>query len=266
MAMANRTSFGCRVPTAEITDDPLTLEETIRGAYHLFSGPAPTGLGACTVCCLPPEIERRMLSGSRSAISRDDLVTWSTSAFGGDQAVVAAALRWLLPRMMELIAQGEDIDYKNNLALNRLKLGGFPEDWSAEEVALIQRFGEVTCAEAVKQRWAAGQGMRPALDDYLCMCARAPLDIPWVLQAVSECADADLVMALHPEPRTPSILFTTFWERDEGFTPEPAIEQILAWYRSPIMLARMTDVAADTGQPAEIRRRAEVLFDDMCAR
>lgn len=249
--------------------EPLDIHALVREAYRRFDC-APGDVGVCTACnvCMPPEMARKMLSMPVPEIPLDWLHTWFGSAIAFEIGYQRNhPVRWLLPRVMDLLTEGQDVDdFQCDMALNRLRYAGFPEAWEPADAKLVRDFCVALCRYRVGR--AAWDGLVPTLDDYLCMAARATIDLHPILRELESCDTADLVLALHPDRFSPKVLWTTFWEDDpaDDLDLSEAREAVRAWYASEAMTERFLDFASGAAGTAELRRRAEVLAEDTLSR
>jgi len=119
-------------PTAE-------LRAAVAQAYDVFARfPEPRfPLGVCLACCVSPEIERELRQWKLPALTAHHLYEYNASAKPMQQSV--AELGHLLPRMLDLIAAGEEVHHSTELFLSRL--GNCPVgSWRVDEQAVLDRF------------------------------------------------------------------------------------------------------------------------------
>ena len=247
--------------------EPLDIQTLVREAYRRFDC-VPGDVGVCTACCMPPDVARQMQSMPVSEIPLDWLRTWYGSAVAFEIGYRKNhPMRWLLPRVMDLLASGHDVDdYQCDMALNRLRYSGFPAEWDDADAKLVRDFCVALCRHRLE--CAEWDSLGPTLDDYLCMAARAPVDLRPVLRELETCDTANLAHALHPDRHGPTVLWTTFWEDDkhDELDLSEARETVRAWYSNDAMTGRFLDFASGTAGDAELRRRAEVLAEDTLSR
>lgn len=247
--------------------EPLDINALVREAYRRFAC-TPDDVGVCTACCMPPEMADQMLGKPVSGIQLEWLHTWYGSAIAFEIGYQRNhPMRWLLPRVMDLLAEGADVDnYQCDMALNRLRYSGFPDAWDPADAELVRDFCIALCRHRVGR--AEWDSLGPTLDDYLCMAARASVGLDPVLRELETCDTANLVLALHPDRFSPKVLWTTFWEDDpaDGLDLSGAREAVRAWYASEAMTERFLDFATGSAGDAERRRRAEVLAEDTLSR
>ena len=115
------------------------LPAVVAQAYRAFRRhAAPTGLlDVCTHCCVPVEIERQLREWPMTRLTGRHFYEYNISAKSEIQP--PQELGYLLPRMLELLAAGEEIHHSVELSLDRL--GSCPKDsWNADELAVLDRF------------------------------------------------------------------------------------------------------------------------------
>lgn len=217
--------------------DPLTpaLIAALGVAWRVFDRPAPANLGVCTACCMAPALAAEILATPARALTPHHLREWLAAAY--DNRPERAPLLWLLPRMFELLAEGQEISHLGpEVVLARLPATGFPESWPQDEVDAVQSF----CLALFDQKLAAREG----IDGWLCMIARSGLDIRPFLDRLWALPDADLAALLDacwikpgPVGRIP---FTAFW------SDVPARAEVWAWYTAPELASRLFCAGAET--------------------
>lgn len=207
---------------------PDRLDEVIADAWRVFDLPKPATTGVCVNCCMDPGIEADFLNHPARDLPLSYIRDWFFAAFTDDLGF--AQMGWLLPRILELLAAGEEVVYTGNeVALARLPRTGFPENWPAPAVAIVNRFarGFLSLRIAEQSR---------DLDMWLCMFGEGGVEMPPLLALLDELDDAALADLLHAnwfEGSWSGIPFDAFWSR------EPARSQVWAWYTSAELDDRM---------------------------
>lgn len=215
---------------------PDALKAAIDEAWQVFDIPAPATTGVCEHCCMDPKIEADFLRRPARDLSLDYVRDWYFAAFTDD--ISHNHVAWFLPRVMELLADGEDVAIVGNeTAFSRLPLTGFPDRWPERQVAAINRFAlaflEMKLATDPPMGWAD-------LDCLLCMFGEGLIDIGPLLRRLEALSDDDLAALLHRtwfHSQIGSIPFDAFWSR------EPAKSMAWNWYTSAALLARMERAA-----------------------
>jgi len=95
------------------------------------------GLDACTYCCMDPKLEAEMLRMPLRQITAHHFYEYNCAAKGPEQPV--DEVKYLLPRMMELLASGVDIHHSMELAIQRLGSSDAAQ-YSAQEREAIDAF------------------------------------------------------------------------------------------------------------------------------
>ncbi|PJK09491.1 hypothetical protein CO614_09870 [Lysobacteraceae bacterium NML120232] len=121
------------------------LAEAIERCYQAFGDyPVPSELDVCTQCCMAPEMEAQMRKLPLRDIPAEYFHVYNSSAKADVQR--ADEVGYFLPRMLELIAQGEELHYSTEMYLVRLERcpkGGFtPLQWQAVQAAAEAVFAE----------------------------------------------------------------------------------------------------------------------------
>jgi hypothetical protein len=116
------------------------LQAVIADAYRTFGHyRKPTGhLDACTYCCMSAELEQEMRGLPLAQLTGEHFYAYNTAAWG-DPVQPADELKYLLPRMLALMAEGVDVHHSVELSLDRVgrcASGSF----SSAEAASLDRF------------------------------------------------------------------------------------------------------------------------------
>lgn len=95
------------------------LKNTIVDCYRQFAGyDAPSELDVCTACCVELKIEEEMRTLPLSELTEKHFYQYNSSAKGDVQPV--DEIKYYLPRMLELLAEGKEIHFATELYLDRL--------------------------------------------------------------------------------------------------------------------------------------------------
>lgn len=211
------------------------LAALVAEGYRRFVADRPDATGVCRGCCMDPEIEARILDWPQDAIPKTDIADWYFAA--SENPFPRSVARWFLPRVLELLAEGEDVaSVGNEVALRRLADAGFPEKWPEDDAAFLTRFG-ATLAEAVAR--AQGQSDEPVgragLQETVCMLALGGVDVAPAIAALDALPTGLLARALAEDwawPRT-GYFVDAFWE--EG----AAKDMVFGWLTGEALLERM---------------------------
>ncbi|HEY4083476.1 MAG TPA: hypothetical protein VGM81_22530 [Burkholderiaceae bacterium] len=233
-----------------------SLQAVIVDAYTVFGrhrAPAHP-LDACTACCLSEELEQEMRQLPLNKLSGRHFYEYNTAAKSDTQP--ADEVLYLLPRMLELIAEGVDVHHSIELALQRV--GSCPSgSFGQKELDVLDRFAlayfqEALCAECVmagRCKWheepmsillmfhMAGLSIEPLLDGWL-RTSHPAATVQWV-----------------------EATYWRFWEKQEYENPfaddYPVFKrQIKHWLLNPEHRQRFIEklMAPEFQQLAELQR------------
>lgn len=236
---------------------PDALTAAIDAAWRVFDMPAPATTGVCQHCCMEPEIEADFLKRTARDLPAHYVRDWYEGAY--DASIQHDHVAWFLPRVMEMLAAGDEVtQIGNEVAFARLPLTGFPDRWPEGEVRAVRDF-----AQAYFNALIHSDLPRTAhdIDTALCMFGKARLDLAPFLTLLDRLPDAKLVENLkrlwvwNGKGR---VWFTAFWDRE----PERAVAW--NWYTSEALRDRM-ELAGHAGHDgayavhdAILRARSEI--------
>lgn len=126
--------------------------------YTVFKGyEAPHGvLDVCTACCMNEELEREMRRLPLRKLTKEHFYQYNDSAKSAVQP--ADEIKYLVPRMLELLAAGEEIHHSTELALQRIgncEAGAF----TGQERAAIDAFAMAYFVELLSRHaWQMNGG------------------------------------------------------------------------------------------------------------
>ena len=118
------------------------LDAAVQNLYVVFGGyPAPAfPLDVCLSCCVERQIERELRELPLRSLTARHFYQYNGSAKGAVQPV--GEVKYLLPRLMELLAKGEHLHHSIELYLDRLGRCD-PSALETGEREAIQRFALV---------------------------------------------------------------------------------------------------------------------------
>ena len=134
------------------------VKQAVDRLYAAFSNyRAPQHcLNVCLACCMDEALEKEMRRLPLRQISARHFYEYNCSA--KDRPQPAYELKYLLPRMVELLASGAEVHHSKELYLDRLghcEAGAF----SAEEYKAIEAFALAYFADCLSQHpWQSGEG------------------------------------------------------------------------------------------------------------
>jgi hypothetical protein len=113
--------------------------DLIAEAYEVFDYPKPKSLEVCLTCCMNPEIAADFLKHPIDRLPRHYVHDWYNAAYE-PRGIAKETWGYLLPRILEILAVGQDVsNIGKELSLNRFDTGN-PEKWSKREWTIIDRF------------------------------------------------------------------------------------------------------------------------------
>ncbi|MEO8388392.1 hypothetical protein [Polaromonas sp.] len=154
------------------------VKQAVDRLYAVFSGyRAPSYcLDVCLACCMDEALEKEMRRLPLRQISAKHFYEYNGSAKDAPQP--PDELKYLLPRMLELLANGAEVHHSTELYLDRLgncEAGAF----SAEEYAAIDAFALAYFADCLSRHpWQSGEGYGgDAAFEFLLMFAIGGIDL-----------------------------------------------------------------------------------------
>lgn len=226
---------------AKISPDS-TFFETIEEAYRVFKYPKPTSIGLCENCCMEPEIEADFFNPQIDELPLHYLSDWFFAA--SDIPLDKNIWAYLLPRVLEVLAFGEEPALVGiEVSLSRFPTGD-KENWSKDEWRVIDQFQRLFLRESMRSKQAM-------LDDILCMFGNAHWSIADLLEQVWSLPDEFLIPKLNHDwcLGNPCVWVTTFWDK-------PNIGQTFGFYTSDKMYDRLEHAAFSDQTPAKLAKQA----------
>ena len=241
---------------AKLTPDS-PFFELIEDAYKAFKAPVPDDLDACTECCVTPDIEHSIRTRDISDLPLQHLREWMGAAkpyTGVGQEI----WRYLLPRVLETIAYGEEpnvVGYELSLSIHET---GSEELWSSEQWSVLDQFQRRYLRHIVERTEVS---LVPELDDILCMFANGGWSLESLLEQLLVMKHERLVERLwidwcYGVYEPGSIRMTWFWkERDK-----PIID---GFYRSPELKGAIGSVAQSAQADDDMKRKASTILETL---
>lgn len=233
------------------------LQQAVDRVWRVMDGPVPSSHQACTACCLTPENDDIFFRVPRREMPITLLDDWYSAAFAAPAS--PDLRRYMLPRVLDLLAQGTELGLGFELMLQRFDTGT-PELWTEAQNAAIAEF-EAAFLDAqavIPSPWGS-------LDDSLCMFALAGHDVDRLLARIWAWADADLITRLHHDWCTRGgiwIRHTAFWKSDRLSITESS-DKVMTWYRAPQLRERCFDVWLKSQHAPTLQTMAEDLYDGL---
>jgi hypothetical protein len=176
----------------------------------------------------PPD-EARFLATRVRDLDLSQIREWYSATVYDDH--LAATMRWLTPRILELLLDEHEIAIVGNeVAFRRLARSGFPGSYDDRQVKAMTE----ACHELLGRQIHAPT--LSGLDEALCMIAGSGLRLKPFFAQIDALPDDELVEVLHGNwvyNGNAWIARTAFWDGLDGKA------ESWAWYRSPELLERI---------------------------
>lgn len=234
------------------TDAEVKLREAVLRAYDLF-GAAPPDRWAGDDLGLAREDWARL-----SAVPLRELNRADTNHFLSETGhFTRREVRYMLPRVMELLAEGEAPHAAGEeCSLRCLRLAGYPDDWTVPEREVVESFlaALLDASLADERLWD-----RFSLDTVLCMAANANGDLGALLARADRAGDRLLARAVAYDLDwiggldTAGGLRNAFWESAD----DAQRAAVTAWYRRPEFCDRVERAFFAEGDPDWQRRLSD---------
>lgn len=116
------------------------LKQLISEAYTLFSSyKMGSEFGVCTDCCLREKDQEILLSTELRELSAPTIYQYLDAATD-ENVLLINQMRYLLPRILELLIAKENIRHSNEIALSNLYCKN--PIWQKPEIEFLERFAE----------------------------------------------------------------------------------------------------------------------------
>lgn len=218
------------------------FHDIVARAFELFPRDRPEETGVCRWCCMEPEIERDLFTPDPRDLPLHYLRDWFFAAC--EPPVPALTWRWLLPRILEVLAAGEDpASVGMEVSLDRYPTGD-ADRWRAEEWAVLEDFRRLYLQRCL-------DGGPEMLDDVLCMFHRGGWPLPALLEQVAAAPDAALAERLWRDWcfGRPAIWIDAFWEGGGN-------SAVWDFYTSRALYERMARLAFGPAAPEVLAQKA----------
>lgn len=204
----------------------------IEEAYRLFASYSITP--PLTVCncgnCITGEEIKALVSTPLRELSRDLIYTYISAMFESEDKAIME-LRYFLPRMLELLSQGEILYIDEGFSLSKCHFE-HTHIWKEEEIAFMEHFAKAFFDEVLE---GESSHLYSSAEDWLVCFGLsglpiAPLLNSWLQQADKVMALYDFQELLSDSLRPIGIVFKHSYFKDKR--PE-LNEQITTWLMSP---------------------------------
>lgn len=221
------------------------LFKTIEDAYSIFRQ-GPTEHAVCD-CCMDRDIRANFFKHNQRDLPFEYLQDWFFAA--ADIPMAQASWRFVLPRILEALASGEEPSNTGlEVCLSRYPTG-VEGNWNKEEWRVLDQFQR-------KFLEISAANFEEFLDDYICMFVNAGWPAESLFKQVSDLDDKTLTSRLWNDwcswGNTSAIWITAFWEN---------ASQARSFYLSDELLNRLTNYALDENTSPEMRDKAYELAD-----
>jgi len=227
------------------------LFEIIDDAYRTFDSPKPGSTGVCERCCMDAAIEDDFFNPPIRRLPLAYVQDWYCAAYDPEKGVPKETWVYLLPRILEILAAGEEpANVGTEIVLSRFQTGR-PENWTSEEWKVLDRFQRRYLAREI-------QSGIIQLDDVICMFYLAGWDLEDLLDQVSSTPDAVLAERLWQDwckgrcPGDGRIWTTAFWK-------SPGNSLVFEFYTSQALYDRMAACALAHDTPPELAAKASAV-------
>jgi len=220
------------------------LFEVVQDGYRLFKQ-GRTDHAVCD-CCMDTKTRKEFFSFSQAELPLEYLNQWFDAA--AETPMPKAAWRFVLPRIMEVLASGEDPSRIGpEVALHRFETGK-PEHWTTEEWNVLDMFQRLMLRHIELRN-------EDCLDDIVCMFASAGWNPEDLFSQILELPTDLLVRKLWSdwcEHHYPSIWVSAFW-RDES--------QAWKFYGSQELLEKVSNFALSENTAPDLAEKAMAVAD-----
>ncbi len=130
-----------------MTHTSITLQQAIAQCYAEFAhyhAPQVNELNVCLTCCMPMNVAEEMCHLPLRQISAKHIWEYNSSAKSSPE--YANQYKYFLPRILELLAQGEELALDNGWILGRLRKCP-PDSFTVSEQLVINQFCQAYFAD-----------------------------------------------------------------------------------------------------------------------
>lgn len=250
-----------RTPAAPVSakippDDPFA--DLIAEAYRVFPDAKPHSIEVCTRCCMDSRIAADFFNPPIERLPVEYVRDWYGAAYDPD-GIAKETWAYLLPRVMEILATGEEVSpIALELSLNRFDTGN-PANWFGTEWAVLDTFQRTYLHRATLHPPSFDRDPHASLDDILCMFRLGGWPLQTLLDQVAAAPDAVLAQRLWQDwyaGVAPDIWITKFW-------PTTDARRVREFYTSLELYGRMEALALDDRVDPPLATKAAAVADLM---
>ena len=233
----------------------------ISDAYRVFDVPKPASTEVCESCCMYADIEADFFTPAIEDLPLAYVQDWYSAAYE-PSGIAKATWAYLLPRLLEILASGNELaNVGLEVSLQRFETG-VPSNWNAEQWTVLDAFQRLYLRLQV-ERAGPFANSADSIDDALCMFGLGGWPVDQLAgQLIAGDARA-LARRLHDDwslehyRECGAIWITPFWD-------PPGRERIWAFYTSQVLHDRIAALAlAEDTEPglAEMAFRVASVID-----
>lgn len=220
----------------------------IAEAYRVFARPKPKSIEVCEGCCMDADIEADFFNPQIDELPLHYVQDWYSAAYD-PKGVAKSTWAYLLPRILEILALGENVsNVALEISLNRFETGN-RDNWTSEEWQILDEFQHHYLRREIEST------TENHLDDIICMFRLAGWPLEDLLEQVGSNSDVVVAQRLWNDwcngvvPGRESVWITAFWD-------DPDKTTVFDFYTSKSLYIRMESLGfADESEP-EISTKA----------
>lgn len=224
--------------------------EIIDEAYRVFRCPKPKSIEVCENCCMAATIEADFFRPQIRELPIEYVRDWFFAAYQ-PPGVAPETWTYLLPRILEILAAGEEVSSAGfEVSLNRFETGN-PANWTAQRWSVLNRFQRAFLDREIRRP-------NDFLDDFVCMFGLAGWDLDGLVTQIESASDKELAERFwhdwvqHRAPGREGIWITAFWKSHANST-------MFDFYTSKRLHDRMTALALSDQTDPELAAKASAV-------
>lgn len=228
--------------------------EIIEEAYRVFDCPKPLRIEVCEGCCMDPAIEADFFKPPIAELPLSYVQDWFFAAYDPETGVAKPTWAYLLPRILEILATGEDVDNCGlEVSLQRFPSGN-SDHWSHDQWQVLDQFQRLYLKLQLERAGPFENSSDP-IDDVLCMFAKGGWQVEGLLDQLLGASDTVLAerffldWSLEHVREYGSIWITAFWDAEGR-------DKVWAFYTSQAIHDRMARLALDDDVNPKLAEKA----------
>ena len=221
--------------------------EIIDEAYRVFRCPKPKSIEVCENCCMDPTIEADFFRPPIRELPIEYVRDWFFAAYQ-PPGVAQETWTYLLPRILEILAAGEEVSSTGfEVSLNRFETGN-PANWTAKRWNVLDRFQRAFLDREIRRP-------KEFLDDFVCMFGLAGWPLDDLIAQIESASDEQLAERFWNDwirdrvPGREGIWITAFWD-------SPGNSTVFDFYTSKGLHDRMAALALSGSTESELAAKA----------